>query len=162
MNYYVDGSYDKDLHVSGYSAICVDDDSIIIRVLRGQTAFSGWTNMRNVGGELLAALAAVNDAIAHGYESVEIFHDYTGIQKWADEEWKCNNPYTELYHDIMSVYKKKIAIKFFKIRAHTGVKFNEMADQCAKVGYEDKNNPFLLTLDDDFVKNMLISDIYYF
>ena len=59
-----------------------------------------------------------------------IFYDYTGIEKWANNKWKTNNPLTQSYKEYMS--KVEIKIKWIKIKSHSGDKWNDYVDQLAK------------------------------
>ena len=47
-------------------------------------------SMRNVAGEILGSMAAVEKAIELGVKSVDIYFDYMGIRAWALGEWKRN------------------------------------------------------------------------
>ena len=97
-----------------------------------------YAEMRNVSGEILGAKHAVELAIEKGLSSITIFHDYQGISSWANGEWKCNKEKTMEYRDFMKEAEKKIRPEFFKVPAHSGIYFNEMADALAKeaVGIE--------------------------
>lgn len=88
--------------------------------------------MRNVAGEINAALSAVELAIKLKLGSITIIYDYNGIEKWAKLEWARNNKVTNSYVSKMRNYMKIIDIKFVKIKAHSGVQGNEIADRLAK------------------------------
>ena len=75
---------------------------------------------------------AIEWCIEHGIQNLILYHDYIGIQKWAEHEWKCNIPLTENYQKFIDSIKDKICIQFCKCAAHTGIRYNEMADQLAK------------------------------
>ena len=83
-------------------------------------------------GEILGARRAVELAIEKNLSSLTIFHDYQGISSWAKGEWKCNKEKTKEYHDFMQNAEKKIRLEFFKVPAHRGIYFNEIADALAK------------------------------
>ena len=68
----------------------------------------------------------------HGYSSITIYYDYEGIEKWANGIWKANKAGTQRYKEFVAKQREKIEISFSKVAAHTGVKYNEMADQLAK------------------------------
>lgn len=61
-----------------------------------------------------------------------IFHDYEGISKWVEDDWKANKKETHAYQNNMKEYQKLIQINFVKVPAHAGVYFNEVADKLAK------------------------------
>lgn len=74
-----------------------------------------------------AAIFAKNER-----KSITIFHDYEGVAKWVNGEWKAKKPETKKYQDAMADLMKRIEIKFVKVPAHAGVHFNELADRLAK------------------------------
>ena len=53
--------------------------------------------MRNVSGEILGCLKAIQYAIDHHYEAICIYYDYEGIEKWATGLWKANKEQTQNY-----------------------------------------------------------------
>ena len=75
---------------------------------------------------------AIDHCMANGIKSVEIYHDYEGIGAWADRRWKANNPLTQGYRDYVAEARKSIDIKFVKVKAHAGNRYNELADKLAK------------------------------
>lgn len=87
--------------------------------------------MRNVSGEIIAAQRAALIAEKER-KSITIFHDYEGVAKWVNGEWKAKKPETKKYRDAMTDLMKQIEIKFIKVPAHAGVHFNELADRLAK------------------------------
>ena len=89
-------------------------------------------SMRNVAGELSAAMRAVLWAQKEGLKEIRIHHDYQGVSAWADGEWKAKNWMTQYYRDFISQRRQEMKIVFFKEAAQTGVIGNERADQLAK------------------------------
>jgi len=88
--------------------------------------------MRNVAGELSAAMRAVQWAQKEGLKKVQIHHDYQGLAAWANGEWKAKNWMTQYYRDFIARQRQTMEIKFVKEEAHSGVAGNERADQLAK------------------------------
>jgi len=88
--------------------------------------------MRNVSGELLGSILAIKWAIEHRYNSIKIYHDYEGIAKWANHQWKAKNKFTKWYVDFVDKYRAIISIEFEKVDAYTGVELNEQAVRLAK------------------------------
>lgn len=126
---YVDGSYSKDKTFSyGYVIIYRDE------MITGSKRFNNpeYANFRNVAGEVLGAMAAIDKCIGLGIKKIYLHHDYTGIRHWALKEWKANNELTQNYRDYFAKIKDQIEVTFVKVDAHTGVKYNEMVDQLAK------------------------------
>ena len=88
--------------------------------------------IRNVAGEMLGAMYAVQWGINKRYRAIKICYDYMGIEKWATGAWKTNNVLTQKYAEFMKGRRKFIEISFQKIKAHSGDCYNEQADRLAK------------------------------
>lgn len=88
--------------------------------------------MRNVSGEICAAVVAIQYCIERKIPSVTIYHDYEGVGKWADDEWKANNVYTRVYKNYVKGARVNCDVKFCKVKAHSNNKYNDMADALAK------------------------------
>ena len=82
---------------------------------------------------------AIAYAIDHHYESICIYYDYEGIEKWATGLWKANKEQTQNYVKTINDMKKKIDIYFQKVLAHSGDYYNEVADGLAKKAVGIKN-----------------------
>ena len=87
---------------------------------------------RNIAGEIMGAKLAIDHCMAGGIKAIEIYHDYEGIGAWADRRWKANNQLTQGYRDFVEEARKSIDIRFVKVKAHAGNKYNELADKLAK------------------------------
>lgn len=127
---YVDGSYDHGQRRYAYGCVLVLQGEVVS--LNGAEAQEDYVGMRNVAGEILGSQQAILWAIEHHYKSITIYYDYEGIEKWADGIWKANKIGTKRYKEFIFESRKKIQIDFQKVAAHTGVKYNEMADRLAK------------------------------
>ncbi len=127
---YVDGSYDHSQLRYAYGCVMVLPDEEV--TLSGSDSDEEYVSMRNVAGEILGSEKAVLWAIEHGYKKVTIYYDYEGIEKWANHLWKANKTGTKRYQAFIDEKRQEIEIAFEKVIAHTGVKYNEMADQLAK------------------------------
>ncbi|MFV8290893.1 viroplasmin family protein [Aerococcus viridans] len=132
MSVYVDGSFDKKSGYFGYGGVVLFQDTI--KTYKGGRNTEGLAKMRNVAGEIIAAMHAVKIAQKSGAKNVVIYHDYMGIAEWALKSWQAKNDYTKEYQDYMQEQAKNLAIGFVKIAAHTGNQYNEDADQLAKDG----------------------------
>ena len=128
---YVDGSFDVATNVYGYGCIVIKKDGSIEQYY-GAGNNPECVLLRNVAGEMLAAMSAVRYAIRSGCKSVNICYDYSGIEMWAIGAWKANNDLTLKYSMSMKEWQDEIAISFQKVAAHTGEKYNEMVDKLAK------------------------------
>lgn len=128
---YVDGSYNKELKIYGLGIV------FITSALYEEISKSGndpvMLKMWNVAGETEAAMAAIQEAINLGCKTLTIYHDYTGIAGWADD-WEADKEGSKRYKKFVKKAKEKIELKFVKVKAHTGNKYNEIADRLAKKG----------------------------
>lgn len=127
---YVDGSYEHSMRQYAYGCVLVLAEDTV--TLNGSGNEEDYVTMRNVAGEILGSEHAIQWAVEHGYSSITIYYDYEGIEKWANGIWKANKAGTQRYKEFVAKQRQKIDISFSKVAAHTGVKYNEMADQLAK------------------------------
>lgn len=127
---YVDGSYEHSMRQYAYGCVLVLAEDTV--TLNGSGNEEDYVSMRNVAGEILGSENAIQWAVEHGYSSITIYYDYEGIEKWANGIWKANKIGTQRYKEFVAKQREKIDISFSKVAAHTGVKYNEMADQLAK------------------------------
>lgn len=129
---YVDGSYNKYKHLSSYGVVILDEDGNLIDKFGSSIPDIGYCNMRNVGGEIMGAEKAFEYAVKNNIKNLDIVYDYEGIEMWATNRWKCNNRYTKNYRDIYNKCRNNVNIRFIYVKAHSGSKYNDMADGIAK------------------------------
>ena len=129
---FIDGSFDKRNGVVGSGGIILLGTEEVEFSLSSTDPnhVAYW----NVSGELLAALHVVDYALNHGYSSCSLYYDYMGIEMWATGRWKTNNPLTTSYAKRMKEASKQIRIDFHKVKAHSGIAYNDRADALAKKG----------------------------
>lgn len=128
---YVDGSFNISTGVYGYGGVLLCRDGSI-RPLQGHGRDETLRTMRNVAGEIHGSMAAIQAAADAGIASITIFYDYMGIEMWANGQWKTNKEGTRAYKAFIEAIRPRIEIRFQKVAAHTGVRFNELVDQLAK------------------------------
>ena len=135
---YVDGSFDKESQRYSFGAVLIQNDEVIqtlSRVGDNPKYQESW----QIAGEVFGALHAIQWAIAHDFKKIIVHYDYLGIEKWALGQWKTNKDVSIDYAESFQKLSSKIEVEFVKVKAHSGVKYNEMVDQIAKDAL--KNSP---------------------
>jgi viroplasmin and RNaseH domain-containing protein len=133
---YVDGSYN--IATKEYSA------GVVILWKGQEITFSQKGNdselvgMRNVAGETMGAKIAMAYALEQGVHTVVIYHDYEGIEKWCTNAWEAKQEGTKKYKQYYEQIAKELKVIFVKVKAHSGDKYNEQADQLAKAALQLK------------------------
>lgn len=138
LELYVDGSYkNTEPNVTKGAAIVLEDNKPLTcqRFITGKKEF---VSMWNVGGELFATIGGLSlvKKVVDAKEKVliKIYYDYTGINYFITGEWQAKKLGAQVY--VMSVRQLQksipnIKFEFHKVKAHTGVKWNELADSIA-------------------------------
>lgn len=135
--FYTDGSNNPEARIPGYGFVIAQKG-----MLKSDTVtFSGETNeeglrpLRNIAGEIMAAMKAVQFALKNGLTDIELRYDYAGVGEWVSGKFTTeNNPYYEKYADWMRRMGQKINITYTQIPGHSGDYYNEMADVAARAG----------------------------
>lgn len=127
---YVDGSYNIETKQFSYGMVMFCNGEEITK----SEAFTDpeLAGMRNVAGEIMGAMAAMQYCTECGIEKLDIYYDYAGIEKWCTGEWKTNKKGTTEYKRYYDSVKTIVDVRFIKVKGHSGDKYNDMADQLAK------------------------------
>lgn len=128
---YVDGSFHSQKENFSYGLVALNNGEVIFED-NGVGEEKEASSMRNVAGEVLGAMKAIEFTENNGYKEVNICFDYQGIESWAKGTWNRNNFLTQRYHSYMQEKMKNIKINFTKIKGHSGDKYNDRADELAK------------------------------
>lgn len=125
---YVDGSYRNSDKSHSYGVYMFNGEEEYTYSKR----FFKDSDMRNVSGEIKGAMRAMEEAVKLGKKKIYLHYDYEGIRSWALGFWKTNKEGTIYYKNFYDSIKDKLEVKFIKVEAHTGVKYNELVDKLAK------------------------------
>lgn len=128
---YVDGSFHVKTGEYGYGCVLLEGQHIV-KQLYGKGHDEEYSSMRNVAGEIIGSEVAVRYAQEHGYHKLCLYYDYEGIEKWATGQWKAKKLGTQAYQKFMTEIQQTIQITFVKVLAHSGDKYNDLADALAK------------------------------
>lgn len=129
LTVYVDGSYNKDTKAYGYGMVIITDTDTLSKNGCGVDIEGVW----NIAGEVTGAVKAIEYALENGYDELTICHDYEGIQKWADGEWRAKKKISSDYVKYVNDARQSgLVINFRWVKGHLGDPYNEQADRLAK------------------------------
>lgn len=132
LHIYVDGSYNVETEKYAYGLVAVRNN-IVEYIESAASKDKSKKNIRQIAGELEAAVKAVKYALESGEKKVVIFHDYEGISHHATGFWERREESSINYYNKMNeLMKKGIEVIFVKVDSHTGDFFNELVDEKCK------------------------------
>lgn len=131
LQIYVDGSFSLEKRNYSFGMVAILNGEVVHED-KGVGDDEEAVPLRNVSGEVLGAMRAVEYAILENHKEVNLYFDYQGIESWALGTWKRNNRITSSYHSFMQDKMKEIKINFKKVKGHSGDKYNDRADVLAK------------------------------
>lgn len=134
---YVDGSYIN--NNVGYGVVILKNGELLKEISSCVTD-PVFTGSRQVGGEITAVMEALAWSKREKISKVTIFYDLENLKKWATGEYSANIPMSKAYRDF--IQSSGVSVQWNKVAAHSGVKWNERADELAKKGTAEnvKNN----------------------
>lgn len=124
---YVDGSYNGEN--AGYGAVILHNRDEIAR-LSGKAP--GDPQIRQIAGELVAVMKLMDWCQSNGVTEIDVLYDYVGIEKWATGKWQAKSDLARQYAETMRTCPVKIT--WYNVDSHTGVRWNNVADQLARDG----------------------------
>lgn len=132
LHIYVDGSYNIETEKYAYGLVAVRNN-VVEYIESAAAKDKGEKNIRQIAGELEAAVKAVKYALESGEKKVVIFHDYEGIAHHATGTWERREESSINYYNKMNEFMNKgIEVIFVKVDSHTGDFFNELVDEKCK------------------------------
>lgn len=131
LHIYVDGSYNVSTEMYSYALVAVKDD-VVYYIESGTHSCEEGKNVRQISGELKAAVRGVQYALSNGEKRVVLFHDYEGVCRHALGLWERKETSSIKYYKEMNELMKNIEVIFVKVDSHTGDLFNELVDEKCK------------------------------
>ncbi|MDR2867884.1 MAG: viroplasmin family protein [Acholeplasmatales bacterium] len=129
---YSDGGFNQQILRVGYGAIIFTKNNKY--ELFGST--TKWLDFQNVSGEILAITESLNFLINNHYKHITIYHDYSGLAKFASGEWKAKNAVTKWYQENLQKYSLVAKINFIHVKGHAGNFYNEEVDRLVRNSYD--------------------------
>lgn len=130
---FIDGSFNPATKVYGCGGFLIDHIGKK-HIIQGHGDDPAMAKMRNVAGEILGAMKAVELAQKLGMKKLTIFHDYEGVAAWPLGKWKCKKRETRKYAMVIwTAMELGLKIYFSHVKGHSGIDGNEEADQLAKL-----------------------------
>lgn len=132
---FTDGSFSPGLPVYGYGAVIIflDENGMQEEELSGCGTEKAYLESRNIAGETLAVLKALEWALDHGYSEISIHYDYAGLEKCITGAWSPKKPVlVEYVREFRERYENRIRVRFHKVKGHSNNTYNDRADLLAK------------------------------
>lgn len=127
---YVDGSFKEDTNEYSFGVVLLVDGQE--SHFKKSFPSDELSSMRNVAGEIKGAGFIILYCLNRGINKLTIYHDYEGISKWYQNEWKANLYGTKKYQEFANEVKDQIDVKFVKVKSHSNDYYNDLADKLAK------------------------------
>ena len=127
---YVDGSFKEETNEYSFGVVLLIDGKEYY--FKKSFPSDELSSMRNVAGEIKGAGFIILYCLNRGINKLTIYHDYEGISKWYQNEWKANLFGTQKYQEYANEIKHQIDVKFVKVKSHSNDHYNDMADRLAK------------------------------
>ena len=94
---------------------------------------------KNISGEIFGVIVALDWAIAHEYFKIKVYHDYVGISKMYNGEWKAEAAITQFFSTLVKEkYDGIVDVVFEKVKGHTHNTYNDKADALAREALQGK------------------------
>ena len=135
---YINGAFNKDTKRYGYGGFIIYNNQKFI--IQGNGNEMKYSNMANVGGEILSSQETIKKAIELGIKDIDIFYNYAGIEEWAMGRWKRNKEGTKEYYEFFQSTKSKINVSFKKVKGHYGNQGIREAHRLANQAAFNKKN----------------------
>ena len=127
---YVDGSYNEKTNEYSFGVVLLHEG----KEIHFKKSFppDELSSMRNVAGEIKGAGFIIMYCLNRGIKKLAVYHDYEGISKWYQNEWKANLYGTKKYQEFANSVADDIDVTFVKVKGHSNDHYNDLADRLAK------------------------------
>lgn len=127
--FFTDGSHSYNLN--GWGFVVVKNNEIVHRDhgLVPEQFF----DLFQVGGEVFAVVEATKYAKKLRLKNMVIMHDLKFLNKWAVGKIRKHSKLSDDFYDYMKKVDKKMKVTFIKVKAHSGMEFNDAADHEARL-----------------------------
>jgi ribonuclease HI len=126
---FVDGSFSEKHNNYSYGVVIITNRGKF--TLCGKGDQPEMIESRNAAGELIGASIAINEAIKQGAKTLYLHYDFSGIEEWTNGMWKAKSEIAKCYVEYFETTKQYINTVFVKVKAHSGIQYNEEADRLA-------------------------------
>lgn len=126
---YIDGSFSKKGACYGWGGFIEHNGR---HILQGSGSNPDYLPERNIAGELLGALQAMQAAVKLGIPEINMYFDYAGIASYLNGEWQPKTPLAIYYRQAADLLGHDVKVNYIKVAGHTGIAGNEIADYLAK------------------------------
>lgn len=130
---YTDGSFKEDKYY-GCGVVMFIDGKKITHSFKGDD--EDMLSMRNIGGELMAAMYVMQYCADNGIKNITLHHDYVGIECWALNKWKAEKEGAKRYKKFYDDIKDKVNVEFIWIKGHSNNSHNDEADRLASLALD--------------------------
>lgn len=103
LNAYIASSYNEALHISGYGLVFYFNNEEIDK-LEGYVIKEIEYGSHQISGELEGTIKAIEYAIEQKYQSIKIYYNYIGIEKFLNNSFKKEN--ANVVNDYIKKYNK--------------------------------------------------------
>lgn len=132
-SFFVDGSYNKFTKKIGFGVVCYFNGIFHKHSSEiGKEYYSKFSNSLNVVGEIFGSLYVLDFCKKNSIKNAIIFFDYEGIEKWATGAWSTKSDIAIFYKKEFDNKSSNINISFQKVKAHSDIEYNNLADELAK------------------------------
>ena len=111
---YVDGSYNEAINEYSFGVVFLYNGN----EMHFKKSFPAdeLSSMRNVAGEIKGAGFIIMYCLNRGIKQLVVYHDYIGISKWYQNEWKANLYGTKKYQEFANNVNDDIEVTFVKVK----------------------------------------------